>query len=195
MCMFGYRELFPDSRSLFMYRDIEKVAKSAYRSSLCVPSGYLILQANKLSPMVCKRMLDSMGFNGANYSISLPDLPGDLAFGILVAIITTTVYLEARRRGFDVRAVCYEDLVARPLDMCHVILEFCHLPVSLADLAVRALDVDSQRNSHIARSIIGRFKDPEMTPQTRAKLNEFLKKFEMPPIGEPNALEGTLTCS
>jgi len=178
-----------------MYRDVEKVAKSTYRSSLCVPSGYLILQAGKLSPMVGKLMLDSMGLNGANFSTSLPGLPGDLAFGILVAIVTTTMYLKALRRGFDVRAVCYEDLVARPLDMCRVILEFCHLPVSLADLAVRALDVDSQRHSHIAKSIVGRFKDPEMTPQTRAKLNEFLKKFEMPPVGEPNTLEGTLTCS
>jgi len=69
------------------------------------------------------------------------------------------------------------------------------MPVSLADLAVKAFDVDSQRNSHIAKSVIGHFKDPEMTAQAKVKLNEVLKKFEMPPIGEPNILEGTLTCS
>jgi len=122
MCMFGYRELFPSSRCLFMYRDVEKVAKSAYRSSLCVPSGYIILQSLKLSPMVTKLMMNSMGLHADNFAISLPDLPGDLVFGTLVAIVTTTLYLKARRSGFDVRAVCYEDLVARPRDMCRVIL-------------------------------------------------------------------------
>jgi len=196
MYVLGYRELFPSSRCLFMYRDVEKVAKSSYRSSLCVPSGYLILQALKLSPMVTKLMMGSMGLHADNFAISLPGMPGDLVFGTLVAIVTTTLYLKARRNGVDVRAVCYEDLVARPRDMCRVILEFCHLPVSLTDLAVKAFDVDSQRNSHIAKSVIGHFKDPEMTPQAKVKLNEILKKFEMPPIGgEPNILEGTLTCS
>ena len=108
--------------------------------------------------------------------------------------ITTASYLDLRRRGFDVSALRYEDLVARPLDMCRVVLEFCHLPVSLAELGVKAFDVDSQRNSVFAESIIGRFKEPELTAQIKLKLNELLKKFGLPQIGEPGILEGTLSC-
>jgi len=91
--------------------------------------------------------------------------------------------------------VRYEDLVARPLDLCRVILEFCRLPVSLAELAVKALDRDSQRNSISAKSLIGRMKDPQLTPETKETLNELLKKHGLPLIGEPNIVEGTLTCS
>ena len=121
-------------------------------------------------------------------------LDSDLTFGVLMAAAATEAYLDARRRGFDVSALRYEDLVARPLDMCHVVLEFCRLPVSLAQLAVTAFDVDSQRNSIVAKSKIGHFKEPQLTPHTRAKLNELLKQYGRPPIGEPDILEGTLCC-
>ena len=79
--------------------------------------------------------------------------------------------------------------------MCRLILEFYHLPVSLSELAVKALDVDSQRNSILAKSIIGRFRKPQLTPRNKIKLNELLKQFEVPLIGEPGIIEGTLTCA
>jgi len=190
MCL--YRELFPSSRCLFIYRDVEKVAKSVYRSTMVVPSVYLIMKLGKLSGHLIKILLNSMGFNGSDFCIRADN---DLALGVVLSAVITSVYLDSRRRGLDISAVCYEDLVARPLDMCRVILEFCHLPVSLAELAVKAFDLDSQRSSVLAKSIIGRFKEPEMTPQIKAKLNELLKKHGLPLIGEPGIIEGTLTCS
>jgi len=190
MCL--YRELFPSSRCLFIYRDVEKVAKSVYRSTMVVPSVYLIMKLGKLSGHLIKILLNLMGFNGSDFCIRADN---DLALGVVLSAVITSVYLDSRRRGLDISAVCYEDLVARPLDMCRVILEFCHLPVSLAELAVKAFDLDSQRSSVLAKSIIGRFKEPEMTPQIKAKLNELLKKHGLPLIGEPGIIEGTLTCS
>jgi len=73
-------------------------------------------------------------------------------------------------------------------------LEFCHLPVSLAELAVKAFDVDSQANSTLAKSAIGHFKEPQLTPQIKTKLNEILKQLGVPLIGEPGIVEGTLSC-
>ena len=135
-----------------------------------------------------------MGFDGSDFRFRLND---DLLLGILVFKLTTSSYLDVHRRGFDVSALRYEDLVARPLDMCRVVLEFCRLPASLAELAVRAFDVDSQRNSILAISAIGPglFKEPQLTPQTKTKLNELLKKYNMPLIGEPTIIDGTLSCS
>ena len=66
-------------------------------------------------------------------------LDNDLLLGALVYAVTISAYLDMRRRGFDISAVHYEHLVARPLDMCRVILEFCRLPASLAELAVLSL--------------------------------------------------------
>jgi len=187
-----YRTQFPESRCLFMYRDIISVAKSLYRVSMVEPSMRLTYILGKLSGQLTKMVIDSMGFDGSVFSVRLED---GLTLGVLLSAVTTKSYLDMRRHGFDISALRYEDLVARPLDMCRLILEFCHLPVSLAELAVKALDVDSQRNSIMAKSIIGRFKEPQLTPRNKVKLNELLKKLEVPLIGEPGIIEGTLTCS
>ena len=156
------------------------------------PSLRLVFIFGKLSGHVIKNVLDFMGFDGSDFRVKIDN---DLGFGVLLFALTTKRYLDFRRRGFEVSALRYEDLVARPLDMCRIIMEFCGLPVSLAELGVKALDVDSQRNSLSAKSNIGCYKEPEMTPQTKAKLNELLQQYETPLIGEPGIIEGTLMCS
>jgi len=177
-----------------MYRDIVKVAKSVYRMSMVMPSLRLAAVLGYISGNFTQIIVDSLGFDASNWRVRLDN---DLMGGVVVYAVTTTSYLDLRRRGLDVSAVRYEDLVERPLDMCRVVLEFCHLPQSLAELAVRAFDVDSHGNSIMtAKSVIGHFKEPELTPQRKNKLNQMLKKFEnMPLIGEPGIIEGTLTCS
>jgi len=98
-----------------------------------------------------------------------------------------------RRRGIEVRAVRYEDLIARPLDVCRAVLKFCHLPASLAEQGVKAIDVDSQMNSAVANTVLKSIKDPELTPARRAELNQLLKQFGVPLIGDQTIIEGTLT--
>ena len=175
-----------------MYRDVVPVAKSMYRLSMVVPTLRLCYLLGYFSGQITKAIVNSVGAVGADYCVRLDN---DLMSGVIGCAIVTSVYVDLRRRGFDVSALRYEDLVARPLDMCRVLLEFCRLPLSLAELAVKAFDEDSQRNSIAAKSILGRFKEPQMTPQKKAKLNEVLKKFGLPLIDEPCVLEGTLTCS
>ena len=172
-----------------MYRDVMAVTKSYYRLSMVVP----FLRVEYLYGDVKKLFVVQRG-------VATPDLckpmrsDNNLIFGALLAANPITIYLDLRRRGLDVSAVRYEDLVARPLDMCRVVLEFCHLPVSLAELAVKAFDVDSQANSIVAKSAIGHFEEPKLTPQIKTKLNEILEKCGFPPVGEPIIVEGTLSC-
>jgi len=136
--------------------------------------------------------MDSLGHRGSDFFAGLEMCDG-LTLEVLIYARTICSYLDLRRRGLDVSALRYEDLVARPLDMCRVILEFCHLPVSLAEKAVKAFDTDSQKNSVLAQSLIGNFKEPELTPQRKVKLNELLKKYGLPLICEPGIIEGTLS--
>jgi len=185
------RELFPSSRCLFIYRDFETVVKSSSRSEQVVPTVLVLSKIARVSTWLTKVMLDAIGLNGADFCEFAST---GFMVGAIVPVITTSSYLDARRRGLDIRAVRFEDFVARPLDMCRVVLEYCHLPVSLAELAVRGFETDSQRNSILAKSVVGHLKEAEITVQTKAKLNELLKKYEMPLIGEPQIIEGTLTC-
>jgi len=175
-----------------MYRDIVPVAKSVYRLSMVLPSLRLCFLIGCFSGQFTKKIADSMGVDGTDYGVRIDN---DLTGGVLLYAVSTSIYIDMRRRGFDVSALRYEDLVARPLDMCRVVLEFCRLPVSLAELAVKAFDVDSHRNSIHAESVLRRFKEPQLTPQRKTKLNELLKKFGLPLIGEPVIVEGTLSCS
>jgi hypothetical protein len=97
-----------------------------------------------------------------------------------------------RRKGFNMSAVRYEDLVARPLETCRQLMEFCGLPVTLAEFGVRGLECDSQRNSPVAKSIIGQLKEPDLTPESEESLNRLLKQFGLPPIGHELILDGTI---
>jgi len=173
-----------------MYRDIVSVAKSIYRLTMVLPSVRLAYILGQLSGRMTKMMVDSMGFDGSAFCLRVES---DLMCGVILSAVTTTSYLDMRRRGFAVNALRYEDLVARPVSMCRIILEFCHLPVSLVTLAIKAFDVDSQRNSVLAKSSIRHFKEPQLTPQTKAKLNELLQNYGMPLIGDSGIIEGTLT--
>jgi len=175
-----------------MYRDVVTTAKSVYRMSMVLPSTRLGSLLGYLSGHMTKVIVDSMGHDGSDFCVRLDN---ELSAGVLLYAVIAGSYLDLRRRGFDISALRYEDLVARPLDMCRVLLEYCHLSVSLAELAVKAFDVDSQRNSILAKSVIGHFKEPQLTRQTKTKLNELLMKHGIPLIGEPGIIEGTLSCS
>jgi len=111
-----YRDLFPSSPCLFLYRDVVAVAKSFYRMSMILPSARLNYLLGRFSGRV-------------SMSLSYPlrsDLCMRLDNGLMLGVLSTAVkighYLDLRRRGFDLSALRYEDLVARPLDMCRVIL-------------------------------------------------------------------------
>ena len=175
-----------------MYRDVVAVAKSVHRFSKAIALFRLISLLGRFSGQMTKMLAEFQGLDGSDFCVRLDN---DLSLGVLMYSLSSSAYLDARRRGFDISAVRYEDLVARPLDMCRVILEFCRLPVSLAELAVKALDRDSQRNSRISKSSIGHVKDPVLTPEKKANVNELLKKYGLPLIEERNVLEDTLSCS
>jgi len=174
-----------------MYRDVVAVAKSMYRVSMVAPFARLGYIVGYLSGHVNKVMAESAGAGGSDFCVRNDN---DLSGGVLLYAVTTSMYLDMRRRGLDISALRYEDLVARPLDMCRVLVEFCGLPASLVELGVTAFDVDSQKNSILSKSSLGRFKAPQLTPEKKAKLNELLKKFSLPMIDEPGILEGTLSC-
>jgi len=190
--LFVYRDLFPSSRSLFMYRDIVTSAKSGYRISMVMPQLRVMYVLGHYFSHVSKAMSDAFG-------VDRPDLGMRLNHGLMFSVLCRSLaiakYLEFHRRGLNVNALRYEDLVAQPLEMCRVVLEYCHLPVSLAEMAVKAFHTDSQANSPLAKSAVGNFKEPQLTPEIKTKLNEILKKCGVPLIGEPGIIEGTLSCS
>jgi len=184
--------MFPSSKNLFQYRDVVACARSLNRVIVVLPASRLAMLTGQISGHLIKMVMDSIGCNGADFRVHLDN---DLAYGVLLCAVTTSAYLDVRRRGFDIRGVRYEDLLERPLDMCCVLMEFCRLPVSLAELAVKAMDFDSQRNSISSRASVGQYTEQQLPSKTKEQLNKLLTKYGLPLIGDPNILDGTLSCS
>jgi len=174
-----------------MYRNVVATAKSRYRMSMAMPMLRLIHILGHCFSYVSMAWSDAFGVDRHDLRMRLDH---GLMLGVLIWSLVIARYLEFRRRGLSVNALRYEDLVAQPLEMCRVVLEHCHLPVSLAEMAVKAFDKDSQANSAVAKSAVGNIKEPPLTPEIKTKLNEILKKCGVPLIDEPGIIEGTLSC-
>jgi len=172
-----------------MYRDTLATVKSIYRLQFPLPSLLLVDGFGRLSGKLTEKMINQIGWPGKEYNIRLEN---DLALGTLSTAIIMKVYLDLRRRGFPIKAVRYEELIGKPLETCRCLMEYCGLPVDLAEWAVRGLKVDSQRNSPVAQHIIGHIPVPKLTDKSKASLNRILAKFEVPLIDEDCILEGTM---
>jgi len=120
-------------------------------------------------------------------------LEDDIDFGMVVWLAACREYINLRRSGFSIDAIRYEDLIDDPRNAAIAILEFCNLPVTLVDSALRGLEVDSQRNSPISKVILGRHSDCPMTESARRRFNVLLKKNKLPPVEGDGVLEGTIT--
>jgi hypothetical protein len=185
-----FRELYPESKCMFMYRGYVKCAQSIFRCTYTWPSLCLMFILGKLSGKMTSKVLESMGYSGKDFSIRLHD---DMTFGVLFTATLMKKYLEYRREGIDVKGIRYEDLISRPLESSKAIMEHCELPMSLAEPALEGLKRDSQQNTPISKANIGHLWVPELTPHSKVILNKMLEKYELPTLDEECVLDGTMT--
>jgi len=173
-----------------MYRDVTKVALSWSRAVNVFPSRVVIRLFGRLSESVSARLFAWSGDIHSDYRVLIEN---DLTFGATHALASMKAYLDFRRRGFDISAIRYEDLIERPLEICRRAMEACSLPVSFADNIVSCMQQDSQKNTVLSKSALSRFRDPEVTPEIKDSLDRLAAKYGLPPVSEGCILEGTLS--
>jgi len=118
----------------------------------------------------------------------------DMEIGIIMNCLSIRPYLKMRSAGkVDIVGIRYEDLVGKPRESIRRILVFCGLPNELVEHGLRAFDVDSQKNSPLAKSISVLLPELKVTPESIERANRMLKKHGLPLIGEEMVLEGTIT--
>ena len=137
-------EIFPDAKTLFLYRNLESVVKSS------IPAfGFL------------SKMLGAIKQNIDTYSRFMPLLKSyadDIDFTDSSAVdLYTTLWLSAMdrylnlyRQGIIAFAVRYEDLVTQPQQIVTAIFEYCELPVSEVDRACQAFKKDAHSTSGLS---------------------------------------------
>ena len=108
----------------------------------------------RLSESVSARLFARCGDILSDYHVLIEN---DLTLGAVYALVSMKAYLDFRRRGFDISAIRYEDLVERPLEICRRAMEACGLPVSFADNIVSCMQQETGRlQASIARLQISR---------------------------------------
>jgi len=172
-----------------MYRDVTKVAISHYRLILALPSRMLIYLFGRLSQSVSARLFAWSGKIHSDFHVLIEN---ELTLGAVHVLVSMKAYLDFRRRGFDISAFRYEDLVERPLEIGRRTMEACGLPVSFADNIVSCMREDSQKNTVLSKSSLSKFRDPEVTPEIKDSLDRLAAKYGLPPVSEGCILEGTL---
>ena len=148
-----FREVYPYSKCLFMYRNVIKVAQSLYRISREVPTLMMTNTLGKLSPVLTEKCFDYVGYLGKDFRYKFWD---DLSMGVMMATVNCKLYLEFRRNGLEVSAVRYEDIMKDKHFAARAILKFCDLPISLEQDFLHGLEFDSQRNSVISQEGAGK---------------------------------------
>lgn len=183
-------KLYPDATCLFMYRHPIPVAKSIYRLHYAWPSLCMAFVLGGISGKATKAIVDSMGFDGRDFNIRLKH---DLTMGVLVYALAMRQYLEVRKKGIEIVAVRYEDLMAKKRGTVEKMFEYCKLPLEWVDLGMRGFDIDSQGNTPISRDNIGGLPEPTLTPEARKDLNELLHGHGLPTLDEECLVEGTIS--
>ena len=143
----------------------------------------------RLSESMSARLFARIGDIHSDFHVLIEN---DFTLGAVWALVTIKAYLDFRRRGFDISAIRYEDLVARPHEICRRSMEACGLPVSFADSIDQSMQDDSQKNTIFCKSGLSRFRDPEVTPEIKDSLDRLAAKYGLPPVSEECILEGTL---
>lgn len=168
------------------------VAKSVYKLSRVLPTITIAMTLGKLHGYFTQMSIEMSGYAATEFRIKLQD---DLMLGLFLHYFMCKAYLDLRKDGvLDIKAIRYEDLISDPLSSCRAILHHCNLPEELAELAVKGMELDSQRNSPIAKHILDKFnRDLPLSPHTREFVNDLLRKNDMPLIGEDSLLPGTIT--
>ena len=150
----------------------------------------LTLFMGRFSGKVTAACLGELGFTGDNYNIKIVD---KVEFGLLLWALSCREYIKMRKSGFPAAAIRYEDLVNDRRFALEAVLEYCGLPLSLMEKALRGFELDSQRHSPLSQKILKKYQEAELTPGAIERADVIMKKYGLPLIRDEGILEGTIT--
>ncbi len=157
---------FPDSKILFITREVESWMKSAFRASLGnIPTDINSLvemqkEASQISPLIAK------------YQLNPP-----LSYVKILTLAWLSVkerYLSLEKQFPSSLVINFQDLNTTPKTTILDILKYCDLPTTNLDSVWEILNKDSQKNTVLAQENINE-QSVKLTSQDLAEIREILK--------------------
>jgi len=182
--------LYPDAKLLFMYREGLKVAQSLVKIRSQLPIMDLTFLLLPLLPSVSKNIVKDISGQAEGFKVQISSA---LTFGVFFWAIHCRKYLDLRqKKGIDIRAIKYEDLVEHPVEATRAIFQFCNLPGELVEKAVKALNSDSQRHSPLNMKNFSKVNKTALNEQDKMQAHAICDQMDLPRIPEPCVLPGTI---
>ena len=166
--------LFPDSKTIFLYRNVEDVVKSYIR--ICQNNNLTPKQIVEDDPNHFKNMktiLEKYYCKGNEWD---EDYFQNNLF-IFMWLFAMESYLNLSQKGIPMVGFRYEDLVKSPQAIVTEVFKYCQLPLSQIDNALPALSRDSQANSFYARNNVKKQSlNSNDIKNIRQRINNILQK-------------------
>jgi len=159
-------EVFPQSKNIFLYRDLESWVQSAGRAFL--EDGETIEFRTILQGWF-STMVPSL----ARHVVEDGSLLSTTSIGTQAWLYAMEKYLELHQQSIPLMAFRFDDIKAAREEAVKEMIEYCGLPNVNMDAVYQALKRDSQAGSPISQEILAG-RDFELTDQHRADIKQIL---------------------
>ena len=186
------RQVFPDSKLLFLYRDGIPVAESIIKISYKLPILRTIFIFGKTHKSFVRIFYETVtGLPAKDFDC---DLKGDAQFALMIWVILCKQYLTARQQSWPISAIKYEDLIHDSEYTLEQVFKYCDLPVRYVDKALCGLAHDSQRHSVSSRKNLKMFaSNLSLSSAALAEVQAFCDLQGVPRLPESCVLDGTIS--
>jgi hypothetical protein len=151
--------VLPDAKGIFLYRNARPVIESFIRA-FSIAGILSLLRDIVPSRILLAYMIKRYGATLLDYFPVLSEYTPRTLFkagwtGLLCItwLSIMKAYVRLYRRGLNVRAVLYEDIIKAPQELVARLFSYCGIPDTCLAAGLKALERDSQEGTRLARSV------------------------------------------
>ena len=129
------RDLFPDTKLLFMYREGLDVAVSLVKISYKLPILRIIFTLGRFHKIFTRTFFEAVtGVPGKEFDFRIKH---QVLYTVMVWVILCKKYLNLRQEGYPLAAIKFEDLISEPKYTLQELFKYCELPQMYVAKALR----------------------------------------------------------
>ncbi|ELU14331.1 hypothetical protein CAPTEDRAFT_199755 [Capitella teleta] len=172
-CTAPITKLYPQTKTFYLYRQMNNVAKSMYKMSFFLPTMRCTYFFSRFSGNLTEMLFEktSLPTEGTNRTVT-----NDHSASIFQAAVATKMYRMMRDEGTKLRAI----------------FKASGLPESLVTDALKAFERDSQTDSVVSMEKLSKIKPLEYTKEDQEESSKILEELGFPRLDQDCHLEGTM---
>ena len=186
------RDLFPDTKLLFMYREGLYVAVSLAKISYKLPILRILFTLGRFHRTFTRELYEAAsGLPGEGFDFRIKHR---VLYTLIIWVTLCKKYLNLRQEVYPLAAIKFEDLVSGPKYTLQELFKYCELPQMYVEKALRGMAADSQRHSVLSKdNLIYCARGLALPSNLLNEAQAFCDKHGVPRVPDTCVLEGTMS--